>query len=89
MVIAPAHSLDTDVNLENAPPIQNRISLLRTNTVEILGNVLTGVRTSVEDYGSILEDDLASNSEFIEHFEKLIREVPVMTLIMLIIIFLD
>lgn len=25
---------DTDVNLENAPPIQNRISLLRTNTVE-------------------------------------------------------
>lgn len=132
---------DTDVNLENAPPIQNRISLLRTNTVEsfvsmrkastmqvestydnrfmvhnielkidnkirhhlleyassaferksmrfavtyksvtilkeLLGNVLTGVRTSVEDYGSILEDDLASNSEFIEHFEKLIREVP-------------
>lgn len=43
---------------------------------ELLGNVLTGVRTSVEDYGSILEDDLASNSEFIEHFEKLIREVP-------------
>ncbi|CAI4847184.1 BAF_collapsed_G0057950.mRNA.1.CDS.1 [Saccharomyces cerevisiae] len=132
---------DTDVNLENAPPIQNRISLLRTNTVEsfvsmrkastmqvestydnrfmvhnielkidnkirhhlleyassaferksmrfavtyksvtilkeLLGNVLTGVRTSVEDYGSILEDGLASNSEFIEHFEKLIREVP-------------
>lgn len=43
---------------------------------ELLGNVLTGVRTSIEDYGSMLEDDLASNSEFIEHFEKLIRDVP-------------
>lgn len=43
---------------------------------ELLGNVLTGIRTSIEDYGSMLEDDLASNSEFIERFEELIRDVP-------------
>ncbi|CAI4054007.1 hypothetical protein SKDZ_16G3730 [Saccharomyces kudriavzevii ZP591] len=43
---------------------------------ELLGNVLTGIRTSIEDYESMLEDDLASNSEFIEHFEQLIRDVP-------------
>ena len=132
---------DSDANLGDVAPTPNRISLLRTNTVEsfvsmrkastmqvestydnrfmvhnielkidnkirhhlleyassaferksmrfaltyksvtilkeLLGNVLTGVRTSIEDYGSMLEDDLASNSEFIEHFEKLIRDVP-------------
>lgn len=43
---------------------------------ELLNTALTDVKTSINDYGSLTGDDLVSNTEFIERFEELIREVP-------------
>lgn len=43
---------------------------------ELLNTKLTDIKTALDEYEALRNDDMISNSEFTEHFDKLIRQTP-------------